>query len=98
MSATLWLGGEDVVGNPAFYAQHNIRAVLSVCDTRPPPGIALAKRLHISIPDSPSADLKQHFEAIVEFLHDAELQGAAAVVCGRGTGRGAADSRFPQAT
>jgi len=64
----LWLGGSDVVDDPDFFRKRDISHVLSLGPQAPGRHIRLSGRLHIDLPDVPSARLGPHFRKIVLFI------------------------------
>jgi len=64
----LWLGGADVLDDPDFFRKHDISHVLSLGPQSPGRHIPLSGRLHINLPDMPSARLGPHFRKIVLFI------------------------------
>lgn len=77
-----------MIDSPAFFKDNQITACLSVCDASPTERVELELRLHIDLMDIPSANLSQHFEHIVIFLHEAQLEGHTTYVhCAAGISR-----------
>lgn len=85
----LWLGGQDVLHNPSFFAQHNINYVLSLGPSTPSDKIKFVARHHVNLPDMPSSDLGQHFSTVVNFIANCRHaeQGIIYVHCAAGISR-----------
>ncbi|KAH8072307.1 phosphatase [Aureococcus anophagefferens] len=69
----LWLGGADVLDDfEAFAREKGIDAVVSLGEETVRAGIP---KLHLDEQDTPETDLRRHFNAIVNFIHDHRCRG-----------------------
>ena len=85
----LWLGGADVLDDfEAFAREKGIDAVVSLGEETVRAGIP---KLHLDEQDTPETDLRRHFNAIVNFIHDHRCRGLGVYVhCHAGVSRSGA--------
>ena len=75
-SPAILLGGADVLKDESFFTSNAISSVVSVGDEAPPAEWThITRRLHVRKQDTPDADLAEHFDKIIAFVHSARCAG-----------------------
>lgn len=64
----LWIGGQEVLHDQAWFQKTGVGYVLSFGQLVPHASIQLSGREQVNLPDLPTADLSKHFRRIVQFI------------------------------
>eukprot|EP00445_Apocalathium_hangoei_P076640 CAMPEP_0204150364 /NCGR_PEP_ID=MMETSP0361-20130328/25210_1 /ASSEMBLY_ACC=CAM_ASM_000343 /TAXON_ID=268821 /ORGANISM="Scrippsiella Hangoei, Strain SHTV-5" /LENGTH=108 /DNA_ID=CAMNT_0051105023 /DNA_START=50 /DNA_END=373 /DNA_ORIENTATION=+ len=79
----LWQGGSEVLDDASWFECQRIDHVVSACPSTPGhEGLVL---MHVGVKDNDSANITQHFERVVKFIHAARSSGGSIYVhCSQG--------------